>query len=154
MFFSMSKIGSMPDLRFGWAFVKNKTVADRMKAFISASIQNLPGPAVLRTVKLLQVINNSKNDGKNEFFQYGYNKLSKRFDALNEIVDGSNNKLTIVSDFGVFFLVKCNEFSEEETAENSCQALFDNVGIETRLGSRYGYEASQGIIMMYRRHRC
>ena len=147
MVYSMSKIGSMPDVRIGWAFVKDKAIADLMKKYISGISVGPPGPSLLRTVKILQAVLSSSNDGDNEFFQFGYKKLADRFEIMKALIEESEGKFSLVSEFGVFFMIKCNEFDGEEDAEISCQNMFHDAGIKPRLGSRYGYQESESIIM-------
>mmetsp|Transcript_22142 Transcript_22142/g.50698 ORF Transcript_22142/g.50698 Transcript_22142/m.50698 type:complete len:927 (-) Transcript_22142:148-2928(-) len=148
MVFSMSKIGSMPDLRLAWAFVKRKApgverdVAKTMKTYISDTIQSPSGMTVLRGTKLLNTATMSSSTD-NDYFEYGFEKVKSRFDRLTGLIQKSAGKLERRSKFGIFFLIECTELRNE----TKCHELFKNSGIETRLGSRYGYDPAESIVM-------
>lgn len=142
MVFSLSKLTSHPATRFGWALVKDPDVAKRMASVISGVVQSIPMETVTRTIRFLQAVN--KSVGTNDdFFVTGRQILEERFDRLTALF-APHSTHQVISDFGVFFMVACTGGVDEDV----CQAQFTLHGIKTRLGSRYGYLESDGIIMM------
>lgn len=97
---------------------------------------------VLRGTKLLNTATMSSSTD-NDYFEYGFEKVKSRFDRLTGLIQKSAGKLERRSKFGIFFLIECTELRNE----TKCHELFKNSGIETRLGSRYGYDPAESIVM-------
>jgi len=150
MVFSMSKLTSHPGLRFGWALVKDPVIAERMKTVISDVAQNIADVQALQVTKLLQAVVTA-NGTEDDFFQWSRAILHGRFKSIEKLLSDSDD-YSLASDFGSFLLIKCHTrvacASADDSLELCCQQQFTSVKLGTRLGSRYGYPASDGIIMM------
>jgi len=149
MIFSMSKLAVLPDMRIGWAWVKDEEVANVMNSFISHTVQSVSGVPLHRSTKILQEIAKSEDDGENEFFEFARTRLLNRYNEMKSLIDSRPENLSVISDFGIFFPIQCNDFEGIENGDKLCEDLLKEVGILpiNRLGSRAGYDASDAIVV-------
>ncbi|XP_073148824.1 tryptophan aminotransferase-related protein 4-like [Henckelia pumila] len=85
MIFTLSKLTGHAGSRFGWAFVKDKEVYDRMTRYISLAEMGISREAQLRALQLVKAILRSDNNGA-EIFDFGMGKMRDRWRRLNDVV--------------------------------------------------------------------
>ncbi|KAL3737144.1 hypothetical protein ACJRO7_025982 [Eucalyptus globulus] len=85
--FTISKLTGHAGSRFGWAFIRNEEVYQRMNTFLQLNTMGVSRDTQLRAMKLLKVI---IEDGGREIFEFGYKTMTKRWDRLRKTLSMSN----------------------------------------------------------------
>ena len=147
MIFSLSKLAGYAGHRFGWAWVKDPNVVERMNDYLSVSTQSYPASELIFGTRVIQTIL-----GQDDFFGKVQDGLMERCKAIEKIFKDGGDKFQIESPCGnMYVLVKCTELDTNE----SCQEIYFepiklNVtdGKSTGIGDNYvriaiGYEQSR-----------
>lgn len=85
--FTISKLTGHAGSRFGWAFIRNEEVYQRMNMYLQLNMMGVSRDTQLRAMKLLKVI---IEDGGREIFEFGYKTMTKRWDRLRKTLSMSN----------------------------------------------------------------
>ncbi|KAK2631520.1 hypothetical protein EUGRSUZ_L02799, partial [Eucalyptus grandis] len=85
--FTISKLTGHAGSRFGWAFIRNEEVYQRMNMYLELNTMGVSRDTQLRALKLLKVI---IKDGGREIFEFGYKTMTKRWDRLRKTLSMSN----------------------------------------------------------------
>ncbi|PIA61752.1 hypothetical protein AQUCO_00200027v1 [Aquilegia coerulea] len=90
MLFTVSKCTGHAGARIGWALVKDKDVATKMKDFITISTIGVSKDSQLRAAKILRVVSEScQNTGPGNvqnFFSYGRSRMNERWERLRAVI--------------------------------------------------------------------
>lgn len=92
MLFTVSKSTGHAGSRIGWALVKDQDIAKRMTKFIELNTIGVSKDSQLRSAKILHAVADSIEDDSKEsenFFEFGYNLLQKRWNQLRAAVNKS-----------------------------------------------------------------
>ncbi|XP_030461562.1 tryptophan aminotransferase-related protein 4-like [Syzygium oleosum] len=84
--FTISKLTGHAGSRFGWAFIRNEEVYERMAWYLELNTMGVSRDTQLRALKLLKVI---VEDGGREIFEFGYKTMTKRWDRLRKTLSMS-----------------------------------------------------------------
>ncbi|KAI6689600.1 hypothetical protein NL676_026428 [Syzygium grande] len=84
--FTISKLTGHAGSRFGWAFIRNEEVYERMAWYLELNTMGVSRDTQLRALKLLKVI---VEDGGREIFEFGYRRMTKRWDRLRKTLSMS-----------------------------------------------------------------
>ncbi|KAL5723919.1 L-tryptophan--pyruvate aminotransferase [Ranunculus cassubicifolius] len=92
MLFTISKSTGHAGSRIGWAIVKNKDVAEKMRKFIEVTTIGVSKESQLRATKILAAISDScqNADGSEDnenFFAYGSRCMINRWDRLRSTIE-------------------------------------------------------------------
>ncbi|RID49782.1 hypothetical protein BRARA_H00559 [Brassica rapa] len=145
--FSLSKTTGHAGSRFGWGLVKDKTVYENMKRYITLSSMGVSRTTQLHVLQLLNVV---VRDGGDNIFHFGHETLKKRWETLNKVLSLSTrfslqkikpeycNYFKKVRDFTPSYAwVKC-----ERPGDANCYEIFREAKITGRDGKVFGSEES------------
>nr|AZG03002.1 alliinase [Allium sativum] len=148
MLFALSKYSGHSGSRFGWAFVRDKAVYDKLTTYMATNSEGVSRETQLRTLKIIKEIVLQINQHKGtvgDFNEYGYTTLRNRWIKLTNLVAQSNR----------FSLQKlspeyCNYFKRvrdpsptygwlkcEWKQDTDCSAVLQNGNILTQSGVRF-----------------
>ncbi|KAK9740802.1 hypothetical protein RND81_03G061300 [Saponaria officinalis] len=82
MIFSISKLTGHAGSRFGWALVKDESVYQKMKQYVSYNTMGVSHDTQLRMLELLKVV---VDEGGKKLFEFGYETMKDRWKRLNAI---------------------------------------------------------------------
>ena len=139
MIFSSSKLAGYAGHRFGWAWVKDGDVADRMAEFISVTTQAYPAAEMLYNTVILEDIVASIGT-HNDFFVRVQEELMSRcleMEAVFEAGDGRFKNLTPCGN--MYIQVECPGAEDEDCKE----AFFDDIKLAVTPGTEDGLKANQ-----------
>jgi len=126
--FSMSKFSGHASSRFGWAWVKNKTFADRMGS-MNAGVSS---DGIARSMKIVDYA----LENKEEFVNSLRGGLMDRWERVLEIMKDIQG-LTIASGTNSYYLfLKCEYFVGDD-----CSLYFNRYGIKTWNSAMFGLPA-------------
>ncbi|KAA8540784.1 hypothetical protein F0562_024297 [Nyssa sinensis] len=166
MLFTVSKSTGHAGSRIGWTLVKDREVARKMIKYIELSTIGVSKDSQIRGAKILQVVMDSYtqvgNSEKGEdFFEYGYNLMEKRWKQLRAVVKQS--RLFSLPEFPLGY---CN-FSSRTFAPNpafawlkcegeeieDCEGFLRSHKILTRGGEHFGGSSKYVRVSMLDRER-
>lgn len=132
MMFSLSKLSGHSSTRFGWALVKDKTIANHMIDYIWYTSHGVSIESQYRSYKVLSSIVESKG----EFFRFMRKVMLERYDRLLEVFQRyGRGRFTILSPKGfVVVWLRCNNLSPNQ----SCFNIFNSSNIYVNPGETYG----------------
>lgn len=79
--FTISKLTGHAGSRFGWAFIRNEEVYQRMYRYLQLNTMGVSRDTQLRALKLVKVL---VEDGGREIFEFGYKTMTKRWERLRK----------------------------------------------------------------------
>ncbi|KAL1831253.1 hypothetical protein ACET3Z_000904 [Daucus carota] len=143
MIFTLSKLTGHAGVRFGWAFVKDKVVYERMSTYTDDNTFGVSRDIQLRALKLLNVV--LDGDGRS-LFKYAYEIMKNRWESLSRTV-ALSTRFTIqdiAPSFCTFFQnvrgpspayawLKCEREEDEQ-----CYQVLQAGGILGRDGTLFG----------------
>ena len=129
--FSLSKLTGYAASRFGWAFVRDRDVAQAMDSYIFINGQGSSVEAQYRAIRILQTI---MNDTEVSFFDFVRDRLTSRWNRLMNVladqdmlsIDGVPNQL--------FAWLRCSD--------SSCFDAFAHEGLRVSRGDEFGSPSS------------
>ncbi|KAF9625681.1 hypothetical protein IFM89_025466 [Coptis chinensis] len=87
MLFTVSKSTGHAGSRIGWAIVKDKNVAEKMRKYIEISTIGVSKESQLRAAKILRAVSDSCQDLSDEsFFNYGRRRMTERWERLTSVI--------------------------------------------------------------------
>ncbi|KAK9129829.1 hypothetical protein Sjap_010316 [Stephania japonica] len=142
MIFTLSKLTGHGGSRFGWAFVKDKAVYERMAHYLEVNSVGASQDAQLRALVLLRTV--LKDDGR-EFFGFGHKTLRERLVKLNRSLSKSKRfSLQKLSPHNCSFF---NQVTDPSPAygwvkcvreeDRDCAAVLKSAGILGKKGSYF-----------------
>jgi len=138
MIFSSSKLAGYAGHRFGWAWVEDDNVADKMEEFIGVTTQAYPAAEMLyNTVILEDILASIGTD--NDFFVRVQEELMSRCLEMEAVFEAGGNKYRNLSPCGNMYMqVQCPGDEDDE-----CKPVFDAIGLEVTAGTDDGLLANQ-----------
>ncbi|PIA61769.1 hypothetical protein AQUCO_00200039v1 [Aquilegia coerulea] len=149
MLFTVSKCTGHAGARIGWALVKDKDVAAKMKDFITISTIGVSKDSQLRAAKILRAVSEScQNTGlgnvKN-IFSYGRSRMNERWERLRAVIK-QNGLFSLPEYSNQFcnFLGECAEISpafawlESKGKIEDTESFLKGHNIITRSGKAFG----------------
>eukprot|EP01084_Bolivina_argentea_P035000 64891_1 len=128
-FFSITKLTGHAGTRFGWAFVKNISLAMEITGWIYRTQGSIQVDSVNRAYELLSYF----EENGDEFFDFIRDRMKDRFDILLDIIEGQNNYI-LKSRIGAYFAwIECVGKNEIEIIN-----VFASYNLSPNLGSAYG----------------
>jgi len=125
--FSMTKFTGHASSRFGWAWVKNKTIADWMGSWTSQH-SGVSSDGIARSLNVIDYTLTNKD----EFVNTLKSNLEERWERVQTVLKDSQ-KLTIVSLPPTSYLfIKCNNVGD------NCERYFTDNGMMIIGGSSFG----------------
>merc|ERR1711865_1362055 len=99
--------------KFGWAWVKDEDVFNRMSNYISVTTQAYPVSELIYGTRILQMI---LDEG--DYFERVQNILMERCKAIEKVFKDGGDKFVIDSPCGgMFILVKCMDIDSGADCE-------------------------------------
>ncbi|KAK9165490.1 hypothetical protein Scep_000681 [Stephania cephalantha] len=142
MIFTLSKLTGHGGSRFGWAFVKDKAVYERMANYLEVNSVGASQDAQLRALVLLRTV--LKDEGR-EFFGFGHKTLRERWVMLSRSLSKSKRfSLQKLSPHNCSFFNKVTDPSPAygwvkcvREEEHDCAAVLKSAGILGKKGSYF-----------------
>jgi len=130
--FSLSKLAGLSGSRLGWAFVKDRAVADAMADYIYYATHGITVDAQYRAINILKDI---ADDG-GLVIKHVRDTLKMRWDWIKDAFSKQTpHRFTIAGADGFPVIwIKCNDFNVRE----GCVDVFGSVGIKVRGGGEFG----------------
>ncbi|XP_010551598.1 PREDICTED: L-tryptophan--pyruvate aminotransferase 1-like [Tarenaya hassleriana] len=144
MLFTFSKITGHAGSRIGWAIVKDKEVAKKMVYYLLLNSIGVSKESQIRAAKILNVMKETCQSETESVFEFGRDKLKKRWEMLREVVDQTH--IFSLPSYPEAF---CNFFQKPIQTypgfawlgwneESDLASLFRNQKVLTRPGSMCG----------------
>jgi len=142
MLFSLSKMTGHSSSRFGWALIKDKTLADHMVNYIWLLSHGVAIESQYRAYKVLSNILETKDN----FYIYMKQLMMRRWDRLLDIFQRfGRGRFTILSPKGfVVAWIRCNQLERNQT----CHQLFLENNIFVNPGETYGSDPNHARFNM------
>lgn len=139
MIFSLSKLAGHAGQRFGWAWVKDPEVADRMKEYLAVSTQSYPAAGLVYSTRVMQLLLASLGTD-DDFFEAVQDILMSRCKDIRRIFKDGGDKFKIKSPCGnMYVLVKCMDLE----ADDSCkETYFEPIQLSVTNGNAMGVDNS------------
>ncbi|WVZ69061.1 hypothetical protein U9M48_017911 [Paspalum notatum var. saurae] len=148
MLFTMSKPSGHAGSRFGWALIRDETVAKRAYEYVQGSIMGASRDTQLRMLGIVKVMLANLHAGKEDIFAFGYDVMRSRWRRLSAAVSRSRriSLQKIPPQYCTYFnrvrepspayaWVRC-----EREEDDDCYKVLLKAKIISRSGT--GYEAS------------
>ncbi|XP_078152142.1 alliin lyase-like isoform X2 [Carex rostrata] len=89
MIFTVSKVSGHASSRFGWAFIKDQNVYNKVLNYMRYNSMGMSRDTQMRILKLFKVMLDNIG-GDEDIFKFGFNKLRKRWQRLQALVNSSS----------------------------------------------------------------
>jgi len=137
MIFSLSKLAGFSGHRFGWVWVKDPEVAERMKNYLSITTQSYPAAELVYGTRVIQMILESLGT-EDDFFKGIQNELMGRCKTMRSMFKDQGDKFKIKSPCGnMYILVKCMDV---DAADSCKEKYFDPIKLDVTGGEEMGIE--------------
>ena len=150
--FSLSKFCGLSGSRLGWAFVKDKEIADHMADYIYYSTHGLSVDSMYRALNILRFLNADRNVF--QMFDVVSSTLLARWNWMRDLFRGSK-KFQLAGEHGFTVCwIRCLDYpviatsGGVDTPTRSCAWEFRKVGILARDGSEFGLTGHVRLNMM------
>jgi len=135
MIFSLAKLAGYSGHRFGWAWVKDKEVADAMSNYLSISTQSFPAAELVYGTTVIQMILDSLGT-EMDFFKKIQEELMGRCKQMRKIFTDDGDKFKIKSPCGnMYILIKCMDVAPDESCK---EKYFDPIALDVNGGVEMG----------------
>ncbi|KAJ4771540.1 Tryptophan aminotransferase-related protein 4 [Rhynchospora pubera] len=145
MIFTVSKLSGHAGSRFGWAFIKDENVYNKVSNYLYYNSIGSSQDTQSRLLNYVKVIL-AEIDSNSDIFEFGFNKLRKRWQRLQALVNSSSRfSLQQLSPQYCIYFKKIRDPSPayawlkcENEEDADCAEVLMKGGIISRCGTKFG----------------
>jgi len=130
MLFSWTKCSGHAASRFGWALVKDPSVADSMATFIRLTTISPSIESQYRALGIMDYLTSPEGD---QFFGYVRETIASYWNELTTLFQGTTTFTIVGEHYSAYLWIKCNDMSDIQ-----CESAFTSRGIMGRAGRVFG----------------